>query len=100
LKRRLLTCLLSAAVILESVSLPAYASAADMVQDETETEIAATDEYVNDAAEAEAEANRLRTQALTPAVLQKAWIDKWDGSVPTVNTSENNHTFLDISKFK
>lgn len=52
------------------------------------------------AAEAEAEANRLRTQALTPAVLQKAWIDKWNGSVPTVMTSGNSSTFLDISKFK
>jgi len=52
------------------------------------------------AAEAEAEANRLRTQALTPAVLQKAWIDKWDGSVPSVITGGNNQTFLDISKFK
>lgn len=52
------------------------------------------------AAEAEAEANRLRTQALTLAVLQKAWIDKWDGSVPSVITGGNNQTFLDISKFK
>ena len=52
------------------------------------------------AAEAEAEANRLRTQALTPAVLQKAWIDKWDGSVPSVITGGNSQTFLDISKFK
>lgn len=52
------------------------------------------------AAEAEAEANRLRTQALTPAVLQKAWIDKWDGSVPSVVTGGSNQTFLDISKFK
>lgn len=52
------------------------------------------------AAEAEAEANRLRTQALTPAVLQKAWIDKWDGTVPTVVTSGNSQTFLDISKLK
>lgn len=52
------------------------------------------------AAEAEAEANRLRTQALTPAVLQKAWIDKWDGSVPSVITSGNTQAFLDISKFK
>lgn len=51
-------------------------------------------------AEAEAEANRLRTQALTPAVLQKAWIDKWDGSVPSVITGGNSQTFLDISKFK
>ena len=52
------------------------------------------------AAEAEAEANRLRTQALTPAVLQKAWIDKWDGSVPSIITGGSNQTFLDISKFK
>lgn len=52
------------------------------------------------AAEAEAEANRLRTQALTPAVLQKAWIDKWDGSVPSIITGGNSQTFLDISKFK
>lgn len=51
-------------------------------------------------AEAEAEANRLRTQALTPAVLQKAWIDKWDGTVPTVMTSGNSQMFMDISKFK
>lgn len=34
------------------------------------------------AAEAEAEANRLRTQTLTPQVLEKAWIDKWDGKLP------------------
>lgn len=52
------------------------------------------------AAEAEAEANRLRTQALTPAVLQKAWIDRWDGSVPSVITGGNSQTFLDISKFR
>ena len=51
-------------------------------------------------AEAEAEANRLRTQALTPAVLQKAWIDKWDGSIPSVITGGNSQTFMDISKFK
>lgn len=52
------------------------------------------------AAEAEAEANRLRTQALTSAVLQKAWIDKWDGSVPNMITGGNTQAFLDISKFK
>lgn len=51
------------------------------------------------AAEAEAEANKLRTQALTPAVLQKAWIDKWDGSVPTVNGSAAN-TFIGLDKLK
>lgn len=51
-------------------------------------------------AKAEKEANELKAQALTPSVLQKAWIDKWDGSVPTVITSGNSQTFLDISKFK
>lgn len=34
------------------------------------------------AAQAEAEANRLRAQTLTPQVLEKAWIDKWDGKLP------------------
>lgn len=52
------------------------------------------------AAEAEKEANALRQQALTPAILQKMWIEKWDGSVPTVITSGNSQTFLDISKLK
>lgn len=51
-------------------------------------------------AKAEKEANELKAQALTPAVLQKAWIDKWDGSVPSVITGGNSQTFLDISKFK
>ena len=51
-------------------------------------------------ARAEAEANKLRTQALTPQVLEKAWIDKWSGEVPTVMTGGNNSTFLDISKLK
>lgn len=51
------------------------------------------------AAEAEAEANRLRTQALTPAVLQKAWIDKWDGAVPMVEGG-GSQLFLDLSKLK
>lgn len=52
------------------------------------------------AAEAEAEANRLRTQALTPAVLQKEWIDKWDGSVPAYLGGENTSTFLGLNMIK
>lgn len=48
------------------------------------------------AARAEAEANKLREQALTPAILQKMWIEKWDGKLP-VFTGEGN-TMLDISK--
>lgn len=48
------------------------------------------------AAEAEAEANRLRTQALTPQVLEKMWIDKWDGKLPVYG--EVPRLFKDISK--
>lgn len=51
-------------------------------------------------AQAEAEANRLKTQALTPAILQKMWIEKWDGSVPTVMGTGNNSMFYDLNKLK
>lgn len=33
-------------------------------------------------AKAEKEANELRTQALTPQVLEQMWIEKWDGRLP------------------
>lgn len=39
------------------------------------------------AAKAEKEANELRQQALTPAILKKMWIEKWNGSVPTVGST-------------
>lgn len=51
-------------------------------------------------AKAEAEANKLREQALTPSILQKMWIEKWDGSVPTVTSNSNSGVFLDLSKIK
>lgn len=51
-------------------------------------------------ARAEKEANELRSQALTPQILQQMWIEKWDGTVPTVMTNGNSSTFLDISKLK
>ena len=50
------------------------------------------------AARAEAEANKLREQALTPAILEKMWIEKWSGEVPTVITGNNTSTFLDLDK--
>lgn len=52
------------------------------------------------AAEAEKKANELRQQALTPAILEKMWIEKWDGTVPTVITDGNTSTFLDLSKIR
>ena len=51
-------------------------------------------------AKAEAEANKLREQALTPAILEKMWIEKWSGEVPTVITGSNTSTFLDLDKLK
>lgn len=52
------------------------------------------------AAEAEYKANELKTKALTPAILEQMWIDKWDGTVPTVITGGNTSTFLDLSKIR
>ena len=34
------------------------------------------------AAEAEYRANELKTKALTPAILEQMWIEKWDGKLP------------------
>ena len=47
-------------------------------------------------AKAEAEANRLREQALTPAILEKMWIEKWDGKLPVYGQVPT--LFRDISK--
>lgn len=51
-------------------------------------------------ARAEREANELKSATLTPAILKKMWIEKWDGSVPTVVTGGNTSTFLDLSKIQ
>lgn len=48
------------------------------------------------AAQAEAEANRLKQQALTPQILEKMWIEKWDGKLPVYGTVPS--LFKDISK--
>ena len=47
-------------------------------------------------AKAEAEANKLREQALTPAILEKMWIEKWDGHLPQYGQVPT--LFRDISK--
>lgn len=39
-----------------------------------------------------------KAKALTPAVLQQMWIEKWDGKLPTVTAG--NQMIMDISKFK
>lgn len=47
-------------------------------------------------AEAEKKANELRQQALTPQILEKMWIDKWDGKLPVYGQTPT--LFRDISK--
>ena len=37
-------------------------------------------------AKAEAEANRLKTQTITPLLLQQQYIEKWDGKLPVYGT--------------
>ena len=50
------------------------------------------------AAEAEKKANELRTKALTPAILQQQWIEKWKGDVPQVITSDQTGLMLNLPK--
>lgn len=50
------------------------------------------------AARAEAEAYRLKMQSLNPLILQQMWIEKWNGEVPSVITSSNSSTFIDVSR--
>ena len=50
------------------------------------------------AAQAEKEANELRTKALTPAILQQQWIEKWDGTLPKVVTGEEVALMLNLQK--
>jgi len=48
------------------------------------------------AAQAEAEANKLKQQALTSQILEKMWIEKWDGKLPVYGQVPT--IFKDISK--
>ena len=48
------------------------------------------------AAEAEKQANELRTQALTPAILQQMWIDKWDGKLPETMAGGDSKLLLNL----
>jgi len=48
------------------------------------------------AAEAEKQANELRTQALTPAILQQMWIEKWDGTLPQTMAGGDSKLLLNL----
>ena len=41
------------------------------------------------AARAEKEANELRNKALTPTEIEKMWIEKWDGKLPSTYAGED-----------
>lgn len=46
------------------------------------------------AAQAEKEANELRQQALTPEILQKMWIEKWDGTLPATLAGQSSVLYI------
>ncbi len=48
------------------------------------------------AAEAERQANELKQKALTPAILQQLWIEKWDGKLPTYSIGNNTPVMLNL----
>lgn len=50
------------------------------------------------AAQAEKQANELKTQALTPAILQKMWIEKWDGKLPVTMAGNESKLLLNLPK--
>lgn len=47
-------------------------------------------QYEVETAKAEAEKNAAQTEALTPEILQKMWIEKWDGKLPQVMSDDSN----------
>lgn len=48
-------------------------------------------------AKGNAEAQRLQRETLTPALLQKQAIEKWDGQFPTVMTGEGSLPMINIA---
>lgn len=48
-------------------------------------------------AEGEANANEVKTKALTPEVLQEQWINKWDGKLPNVT---DGNTMIGLDNLK
>ena len=48
------------------------------------------------AAKAEAEANRLKQQTLTPLLLQQMWIEKWDGKLPQTQLGSNQNLMYQV----
>ena len=49
-------------------------------------------------AEAIAEANRILSESLTDEVLRQMWLDKWNGKLPEVMTSDGTGVMIDIGE--
>lgn len=55
-------------------------------------------EYQLKEKELQAKANAVESNSLSPQLLKKMYIEKWDGKLPTVQTNGNSNLLLDISK--
>jgi hypothetical protein len=49
-------------------------------------------------AEGEAEAQRLQQQTLTKELIQKLYIEKWDGKLPTTMTGSDSGFMINLNK--
>jgi len=67
----------------------------------TEKYIAEQEQYKKEAsitkAQGDAETQRLLQETITDQILQKMWIEKWDGQLPNVINGESEDLILDIS---
>lgn len=70
----------------------------------TEKYIAEQEEYKKQAAitraQAEAETQRLLQSTITDQILQKMWIEKWNGQLPNVVTGDSQDMILDMNNIQ
>ncbi|MBN1374122.1 prohibitin family protein [Candidatus Dojkabacteria bacterium] len=70
----------------------------------TEKYIAEQEQYKKEAAitraEAEAETQRLVQQTITSTLLQKMWIEKWNGQLPGVMTGDSQGIIIDLGNLQ
>jgi prohibitin 1 len=53
-------------------------------------------QYEVTTAKLEAEKNQAQTQALTPEILQKMWLEKWDGKLPQVMSGDSSNLIYNL----
>jgi len=47
---------------------------------------------------AKAEANKLEQASLTPMLIQKQWIEKWDGALPSTSLGSGTGVMVNMGK--